>query len=282
MEKVKKYIFEYFFLIAGSVLFALGMAGFLDKAGISPGGFAGIAAIINRLTGLPTGATLFVINVPLLAVGFIKLGGSMIFRTLVSTFITSVAIDVFSAVLPTFSTDSIICALAGGVLMGSGMAMLFLHGSTSGGTDIAAKLLRRKYPFLSMGRLILILDAVIIGVSALVYGSMEAALYAVLAIIVSTTVIDKLMYGASGGKIAFIVTKEPEETKKAIFSVLKRGISEMTVYGGWSGEKKTMLVCAVRRQQMGDLQRILKQQQGVFVMLADAGEIMGNGFPNVE
>ncbi len=195
---------------------------FLDKAGISPGGFAGIAAIINRLTGLPTGATLFVINVPLLAVGFIKLGGSMIFRTLVSTFITSVAIDVFSAVLPTFSTDSIICALAGGVLMGSGMAMLFLHGSTSGGTDIAAKLLRRKYPFLSMGRLILILDAVIIGVSALVYGRMELALYAVLAIIVSTTVIDKLMYGASGGKIAFIVTKEPEETKKSNFQRFKK------------------------------------------------------------
>lgn len=278
-KKIWLTVYDYLFIVLGNLSFALGVVGFLQPVNISPGGLTGIAAIFNYLFSLPTGAMLFLLNLPLLIVGFIKLGGRTIFRTMISTVLSSVSIDVMTVFIKPISDDKIICALAAGVLMGAGMAMMFLHGATSGGTDIGAKLLRLRYPHVPMGRLILILDAVILAAAALVYRNLESALYSVLSILVSTTVIDKMMYGSGGGKVAFVITEKPDELKFQIYNTLKRGVTEIPISGGYSGEHGIMLMCALRRQQTANFHRTVKETDPkAFVIMADAGEVLGNGF----
>lgn len=118
-------VYDYLFIVLGNLSFAFGVVGFLQPVNISPGGLTGIAAIFNYLFSLPTGAMLFLLNLPLLIVGFIKLGGRTIFRTMISTVLSSVSIDVMTVFIKPISDDKIICALAAGVLMGAGMAMMF-------------------------------------------------------------------------------------------------------------------------------------------------------------
>ncbi len=282
VPKIKNFlyfIYDIIIITVGSCLFALGLVGFIEPAEISPGGFTGIAVIINYLTGFPTGTLLFFLNLPLLILGFIKLGGSMVVKTFISTLVSSLAIDIMEVYIPRLSQDKIICSLAGGVLIGVGMAMIFSRGATSGGTDIGAKLIQLKYPYFTLGRLILLMDAVIIGTSAIVFGSLEASLYSVLAIIVQTQLLDKILYGNEGGKVAFVITNNPDILIKAIFKEVQRGVTRMPISGGYSGETRTMLLCALRRQQLGAFRRAVKTADDkAFVVLADAGEIIGNGF----
>lgn len=278
-KKIWLTVYDYLFIVLGNLSFSLGVVGFLQPVNISPGGLTGIAAILNYLYALPTGAMLLLLNLPLLIVGFVRLGGKTIFRTMVSTVLSSVSIDLLTLFVRPVSSDKIICALAAGVLMGAGMAMMFLHGATSGGTDIGAKLLRLRFPHIPMGRLILLLDAVILAVASIVYNNLEAALYSVLSILVSTTVIDKMMYGSGGGKVAFVITEKPDELKHKIYHELKRGVTEIPISGGYSGERGTMLMCALRRQQTAGFHRTVKEvDQDAFVIMADAGEVLGNGF----
>lgn len=277
--KFKGLIKDGVFIFLGTVAYSLGIVGFLEPAGISPGGITGIATIFNYLFGLPTGLMLFLLNLPLLTLGLLKLGGSMTIKTVIATALSSLTIDTMEMFLGRLSSDPIICALAGGVLMGAGMGLLFLHGSTSGGTDIAAKLLQIKYPYVSTGRLILFLDAIVITIATIVYGNFELALYSVLGILVSTTVIDRFLYGNGGGKLAFIITEHPDDIKTRIYSNLKRGVSECSIRGGYSGSEKAMLLCALRRGQTGEFMASVKGvDKDAFIILTEAGEIFGRGF----
>ncbi len=279
MKYFKSLLKDGLFIVFGTIAYSLGIVGFLEPAEISPGGITGIATVFNYLLGLPTGLMLFLLNLPLLILGLIKLGGIMTIKTVISTALASLTIDAFEMFLMPLSSDPIICALAGGVLMGTGIAILFLRGSTSGGTDIAAKLLQIKYPYISTGRLILLLDAIVITVATIVYGNFELALYSVLSIIVSTTVIDRVLYGNGGGKLAFIITEHPEDIKSSIYTRLKRGVSECSIRGGYSGNGKTMLLCALRRQQAGEFLNSVKSvDTDAFIILTEAGEIFGRGF----
>jgi len=199
-------------------------------------------------------------------------------KTFISIFCSSIFIDVFSAILPLFTTDKIIASLSSGVAIGFGLSIIFLFGGTSGGTDIAAKLIKRKKPFLSIGRLILILDGAVITLSALVYANIEAALYSVLTILVSSNLIDKML-SSTGGKVAIIITSNSETLKKEIIENMGRGVSIIKAFGGYSGEEKTVLICALSRRQTMDFKRMIKiLEPKAFAIITDAEEIMGEGF----
>ena len=278
-KNLKQKLIDYLFLILGNVIFAVGLVAFLEPANISPGGFTGIASLINYTLGLKTGIVLLLLNVPVIIIGYIKFGGGMILRTLISAVISSVAIDTIAAFTPKITDDKIIASLAGGVFMGTGMAFVLLHGATTGGTDILAKLICKKLPFIPFGRVILITDAIVLTLAAIVYKNIETALYSVLTILVSTNIIDRFLYTSSAGKMAFIITTDPEEIKEKIYKTLGRGVTQIKTIGGYSGEEKTLIICALRRSQLGQFYRIVREiSSDDFVMLADLGEIFGNGF----
>ncbi len=274
---MKNFISDFALLSIGSALFSFGFATFLEPLSISPGGIAGVATVVSLFLPLPVGSLVFLLNLPLVIIGAFKLGKTLIAKTFISVLLSSVLIDVFS-LFGALATDKMIGALAGGVFVGIGMSMIFLRGGTSGGTDIAAKLLRLKNPYFPIGRLILIMDGIIIGASALIKGDIESALYSVIYVLVSTYIIDKML-SDEGGKIAFIITKKPKEIKRGIFANLGRGVSEISALGGFSGENKTLIICALYKRQSADFRKTVKEYDPeAFSVILEASEVMGRGF----
>ena len=214
-KRIFTFLTDILFYIAGGFIYSTAVLLFLSENGISPGGLTGIATILNYLFSLPIGTVVFVLNIPLLAAAFIKFGGIFIAKTAVATAIMSLMLDISGLFLPTIKIDPILAALFGGLLMGLGISMFMLRGATTGGTDIIAKLINRRFPHLTVGRLMLAADAAVVAATALVYKNIESALYAVIAIYTSSRVMDVILYGADRGKIVYVITDNSKERNDA-------------------------------------------------------------------
>lgn len=268
---------------AGSALYAVGINCFASPNGIAPGGLTGVAIILNHLFHLPIGMTIILLNVPLFAVGLKRIGVRFILRTMAATLIMSVLIDAAAPFLPEYTGNTLLACLYGGVLTGAGLALVFLRGATTGGTDIIAKLINGRFPFLSVGRVILAADVVIIAASAAAFKSVESALYAMIMIFTSSRIIDGALYGADKGKILFIVTSLPREISAAVMEEISRGVTVLEGRGAYSGEKRCVLMCAARRQETAKIQGIVRRiDAGAFIVVTEAGEIIGEGFKRIE
>lgn len=267
------------YFIVGAAVYSLAINMFLSPCGISPGGFTGIAAVINRLTAVPTGVAMVTLNIPVLILGYVKMGGPFIIKTAFATVLTSVGIDVTSQILPPLKADAILSAVFGGILMGLGISLVLLRGATTGGVDIIAKLVNRKYPHFSVGKIILITDGAVVALNAAVYRNAENALYSIVAIYASTRIMDMLLYGADRGKIIYIVTNSADQICQKINETLGRGVTKLSAVGGYTGEARTMLMCIVRVHEAAAVHNIVKQYDiRAFIVVCDAGEIIGEGF----
>ncbi|MCD7775135.1 MAG: YitT family protein [Clostridiales bacterium] len=287
MEKTKKskssaakeIILDIVICTAGSFIYALAVNCFVASNDISSGGITGLGILINYLWDLPIGASIFVLNVPLFIIAFIVLGWRFIVKTLFSTFLTSLFIDLGDLFMPSYSGDKLLAALFGGALMGIGLGIIFTRGSTSGGTDILSRLLKKKYPHLSMGRLMMVCDMCVALLAGLVYRNIESILYAVIVFLVSGRTIDFVLYGASRGKMMMIITSKSEEISKAITSETPRGVSILPVQGAYTGEERHMLLIVVRPQEVTKIRKIVKRyDEQPFIIISDASEILGLGF----
>ena len=277
--QIKELILDIIIIATGCVAYSVAVVLFLEPAKISPGGLTGIATLINYALDFPTGLTVFVLNIPLLIAGYFGFGGTFIVKTALSVALSSFLIDMIKAVFPPFNADTIICAIFGGILAGAGLSLVMLRGSTTGGIDIAVKLLNRRYNGISIGRLYLYLDGFIIVMAALVYGDIESALYTVLAIFLSSRIIDTFLYGNDSCRLFFIITDSPDELENEILGVLKRGVTEIKAIGGFSGGDKTLLMCVVRTNELALLKKIIqKSDSKAFYFITSVSDIYGNGF----
>ena len=271
-------------MFAGCVLYAVGFSVFIEPNSIAAGGATGVATIIHHFVGaLPIGFAIIVLNLPLFVLGFLKFKGAFLLKTIIATVLSSVLIDIFAEILPIYSGDMILSALAAGVTMGSGLALIMLRGATTGGTDIVAKLINKKFKFLPIGRLMLFVDAVIVFIAGIVYKSFETVLYSVLFLFTSSVVIDKLLYGADHGKLVFIVTKNSVQVLENITMTLGRGVTRINAYGGYTGEDVAVLMCAARSLELSKLLGVVKvSDENAFVVVTEAGEILGLGFRQLD
>lgn len=269
--------------IAGGIIYSVAVLIFLSANEISPGGLTGIATVLNYLFMLPIGTVMFLLNIPILIIGFMKLGGVFILKTTVATVIISIILDIIESFLPAVRVDPILAAVFGGLLMGLGVSMFMLRGATTGGVDIIAKLINRRFPHMTVGRLMLLSDAVVVALSAIAYKNVESALYSVIALYASSRVIDMMLYGADKGKIVYIITEKSAEMSREIMSLVKRGITLIGVTGAYTGRRLDMLMCTVRRNEVSAVCRLARENDGgAFIVIAEAGEILGEGFkPNV-
>lgn len=278
-DGAKQVIALLFFSLAGSFFYSVSVNTFTAPNDILLGGFTGIAVILQHLFEAPIGLAVVVMNIPLFLISLKKLGPAFVLRTLWTTLVSSAMIDWTATFLPVYEGDKLLSALFGGVFSGLGLSLFFLQNTTSGGIDILAKLLRQRFPHLSMGRLILGLDVLILGASYFVYRSVENLLYAVVVIYVSTQAIDVILYGAGSGKLFFIITSAAGELTDRINRELHRGVSVISTRGGYTGEERKMLFCVVRRQEIGKLTRLVREaDEKAFVVVSDAGSIFGEGF----
>lgn len=268
-----------FWWTVGSLLFSVAINVFTAPNEITVGGFSGIATVLNYLFGLPIGLCVFVLNIPFFIAAFSKLGFNFILKTVVATFEVSLFIDLLSPFLRGYSSDRLLCSIFGGVLLGAGLGLIFRHGATTGGTDIIAKLLKLKFAHLSMGRLIFIIDLVIILLSSFVYGNLESVLYALVTLFISTQAVDLIESGFSHSKSVFIVTENAQTVCREILSSLGRGVTVLNAVGGYTGKEKHLLFCAVRANEVIYISKILrKNDSNSFMTVTDADEIIGNGF----
>lgn len=265
--------------ILGAALYSVGVMAFITPSEISPGGVTGISTILSDFVGLSVGFWVIVLNIPLVIIGLVSFGIKFIGKTAAATFINAVMIDVVGAFLPQYSGDKLLAAIFGGIFMGSGLALVMLRGATTGGIDIVAKLTNRRYPHLSMGRLMLAIDAVIVIAAAFFYGKAETAMYSVVAIFASSYVMDSLLYGSDRGKLVLIVSDRPTEIADGIFEKARRGVTMVKTIGGYTGQTKTMLMCAARRSDVSAvLTAVRESDSAAFIVVAEAGEILGEGF----
>ncbi len=273
--------FDYFIIAMGSVVYALSVAIFTSPNNIAPGGITAISTMLNYMFGVPIGLFIFLLNIPLFVWGAIENGVSFLTKTVIATAFVSVAIDVLAPILPEYSGDTILAAVFGGILNGSGIGFIFFRGGSTGGTDIVALNIHKRFPYFSTGNIILLEDIVILIMVFFVYHTLESVLYAVITIFISIKVIDTISYGTSrgNGKLLFIITNKYDEVSGGIMNDLERGVTLLDGEGAYSGEKKRVIMCAVRPQQVYRITSGVKQiDENAFIIVTTAGTIQGEGF----
>ncbi len=285
---------DYLWIILGSIITAAAINIFLVPYKIAPGGVTGIATVVYYLSGerFPVGVTMLALNVPLFIMGMRFIGGKFILRTLFSTIFLSVVIDVSEPVTTYFadiyltkaesissSPDLLLYSIFGGFFMGLGLGFVFRSGATTGGTDLAARIVHHFIPQLTMGQLLLVIDSTVILFAAIAFNSFLLALYAILSLYLSTKVIDAILEGVNFAKAVYIISGKPDEIAQRIMTDLDRGVTALKGVGMYSGKEKTVLYCVLHRGQMQQLKELVtKADPDAFVILTDVREVLGEGF----
>ena len=280
-SRAKTLALDGLFFVAGALIDAVAVNVFTAPNHIAPGGITGIGTMLNYLFQTPIGMVNMIINIPIVIWAILEIGYKLVAKSIAAIIIFSVAIDTLALWLPAYDGNPFLAAIFGGVLEGIGLALVFMRGSTTGGTDMIARLLGKHFRHLSMGKLMLAVDLVVIAASALVYQKLESALYAIIAIFVSTRIIDTLLYGtdSGNGKLYFIISKKSDEIRQRILEDIDRGVTIIPIQGGYSGRDGEMLLCAVRRYEVTKINDIIHTaDRDAFVIVGEAGEITGEGF----
>lgn len=278
---IRTFLVDAVFFLAGSILYAASVNIFSAPNNIAPGGFTGIATMLNYLFGLPIGVTILVMNLPFFVWGAVEMGKKFLAKVIAGTVVTSVVIDLSAPFMPVYQGDMMLTCIFGGILCGAGLALIYMRGGATGGTDLIAMLLTRRIRTVSLAHLILIADMTIVLATLPVYGTIESPLYALVFIFVSTKVIDMVMYGIDSGtgKMMFIISRRNEKIRDRILEEMDRGVTELKSRGGFSGVEGEVLLCAVRRNEMPKIFDIVKAEDPkAFVIVGDAHQITGEGF----
>lgn len=277
---VKDFLIDTAVFVTASGLFSVGINCFMAKNNILNGGVTGIATILNYLYEIPIGTAIFVINVPLLIIAFKKLGILFVLRTFWVIGVSSVIINLGNA-LPVYENDLLISSIFGGVLSGLSLGMIFLRNATTGGVDIIARLIKLKYPHITLGKSIFLLDAIVIIAGGFVYGNAESVLYAAVTIFVSAQVLDYVVFGMSRGAVIMIFSEKSDEIRHIIINDLMRGVTVLKSQGGYTGSENNILLCACYDNQ---IQKIIKKiksaDEDAFFIVTQAKQIIGKGFIN--
>ena len=265
--------------ILGCSLYAIGVNSFTIPNNIAQSGITGLAVVLNYLFEMPVGTVNLIMNIPLLILMWVFLGKKLVARTLWVTVLLSTALDVFSLFMPEYTGDKILASLFCGLLQGAGLGLIMITGATSGGTDIVGRLIHKKWPHITVGTIVMIADALVVGLGMLVFRSIESGLYAIIMIFVSTKVIDALIYGTGNGKMLMIVTEKADEVSQAIVHSSPRGVSILPAKGAYTGNNKNILLCVARKHEVSGILKTVKSvDDKTFIIVSEANEILGEGF----
>ena len=270
----------YVWITLAALLYAIGFDWFYAPNLIGFGGVTGVGQVLNALFPiLPVGGVALVLNIPLFLLGWRLLGGHLLVSSLFAMTLSSLLVDALNLLITFQPLDQMLAAVCGGALVGLSLGVIFTQGATTGGTDLAARLLKLRLPWLSLGKLLLALDLVVIALAALVFGSVQTALYGVIAQVVSSFVTDTVLYGLDNAKVAYIISDRYQAINDAIIRDMDRGVTLLHGEGGWSGTDKKILLVAFKQRQIVSLKRTVKElDPDAFLIVCDAHEVLGKGF----
>lgn len=277
----KRICMDYVVITGACVLYGIAISLFLDPNNIAPGGVSGIAIMLNRLTHIETGTMILIINIPILLVGLWKFGLRFLISTIYATAVSSLFTNFFAG-YPVFTRDPLLAAVAGAALVAVALGLIFKCGATTGGTDIIVKLLRLKFPHLKTGRLFLLVDMMIVLISAFVFKNTDTALYALLAVMMMSVIFDAVLYGTDGAKLIYIISDNWQEISSRILEELDVGVTYLEGEGAYSNMKKRVIMCVVRKQIAPQIEEVVKEEDGdAFMIVSSAAEIYGEGYKNI-
>ena len=263
----------------GCAVFALGFDLFLEPNDLNVGGMSGLAMVARKLLGFGSiGVLTAMFNVPLFLLGAKKLGKKFLFGSLAGMLLSSLFIDLFAGI-PKPGTEILLDSLYGGLFVGAGLGLVFLAGATTGGSDIAAKLLRRRFRSASLGKVMLVIDLAIITLTGIVFQDLSKTLYSALPLAVSSLVMDQLLYGLDHSTVALIISERYEQVSKAIEIRLDRGATVLDGSGSYTGKPRPVLMSAVRQRELPEVKAIVREiDPDAFVILLPAHQVLGEGF----
>ena len=265
--------------VVGSAMFALGFALFLEPYGMSPGGISGLAMVLVHLLDIGSVGTLTIlINLPLFLLGGLKIGKRFFVGSLIGMLLSSVLIDLF-AVFQAPEVEPLVGVLYGGGLCGLGLGIVFIIGSSTGGSDILVRLLKLRWRNVPIGQISLCFDAFVIVLTGLVYRDITSALYTGLAVFVTSQVIDMVVYRFDFSKVALIITKEHEKVAQVISDKLERGATFLYGQGTYSRTDTKVVLTAVKKQQLAELKDLVVAiDPDAFIIVQEAHQVLGDGF----
>lgn len=276
---MKKQIWDCIFILTGGMIWAFGLNTFLIPNAIAAGGITGLAAAFCQFVPVSVGTLIILLNLPIFLFSIVKRGMGFSVRTFLVLCVTSVLIDVSGIFMPVFSEDKLFAAIIGGVLCGVGLGLIFMRGFATGGTDLLASLISDRLPTVSYGRLVLMLDAVVVLIAAFCYRDWRSGLYSALTVYVSGEVIDKVLSGATTGKSVYIISEKHAEISAAILERMQRGVTLLDGEGGFSRRRMPVLMTVVRKYELYRIKNIVTEyDREAFVTVGDVTEILGRGF----
>lgn len=242
-------------------------------------GLTGLAQVINYvLPWTSIGVLVAIMNIPLFLLGWRLIGGHLLVSSLYSMLVSSLAIDGIALIHTFQPMDTILACLVGGAMMGVGLGMVFAQGATTGGTDVIARLLKLKFPWLPMGKLVLIPDFVVLTLVGAVFGSVNAALYGLVALFVSAKVIDEMLYGLDESKVAYVISNQWRKIADAILA-RNRGVTILNAEGAYTGDEKQVLLVAFKQREIVEVKRIVHSMDPTaFLIVCSAHDVLGEGF----
>lgn len=273
---------KYASITLGCVLFAAAFDLFLTPNQIAPGGVSGLSVLLHFLTGLPVGAGILLLNLPLFFFGARRLPRGFLSSTVYATLLSSLLTDAFSA-LPPLTPDPMLAAVYGGVCLGLSMGLIFRAGATTGGTDILGRLIRKRFPRFPLGRILLLLDSAVLLLSAAVFRDLSRALYALIAVYLNARLIDLLLYGAGGQKLVYIISARSGRIAQRIVQELSRGVTLLSARGGYSGAPLDVILCALESHENDRVSAIAREEdENAFCIIVNAQKVEGLGFRTPE
>lgn len=275
-NKILKYLKEYLIITVGCFFYAVSINYFFISNHLAEGGVAGICLILFYLFKLPVGIMYFVINIPLLIMGWKLVGRDFLFKTLYGTSCLSFLITL-TETWKGPSNDIMLGSIYGGVLIGIGLGLIFMVNGSTGGTDVVARILNRYFD-IPMGRTMLILDVVILGIAAIFFGK-EIVMYTLISMTIVSKAIDYFQDGYTKAKGITIISSKSEEIKERIMNETGRGTTIIKGEGGFTGNEMNLLFCVVSKFEVTKVKTIVKETDSfAFLTISDVSEVLGEGF----
>mgnify|MGYP002537845630 FL=1 len=277
-KKIKKIIIEISETILGAFFMATATSLFLLPNQLSSGGFAGIATIAYYFLNIPMGTTILALNIPLFIFAGYKLGKDFFIKSIIGTTSFSIFIDILDKLEP-FTHDRFLACIYGGIIIGIGTAIILKANASTGGSDLVSMLTRKYKPDIRTSNVIIIVDAIIVGLNMIFFKEIEIGLYSAIAIYLMGKMIDIVFEGIYFTKLLIIISDKNEQIAEEIGEQVGKGTTGLYGKGMYTDESKLVLICAASRGDVAKVKNVSKKVDSkCFIIIANAREVLGLGF----
>ena len=276
---VRKVMDEGWRMLASVILMGGAMLVFTVPNHIVPGGVSGLSTAVAELVPLKVGTVNFILSVIIEGMGCLNFGVKFVMRSLIISTGLSIFLNIFEGMIPAYTSDPLVAAIAGGAMFGVSCGILLGRGISSGGTDTITLIIKKYFPHVSVGKTLMLTDALVVLVSTIIFKNIDVAIYSAFTIFCSGQVVDKIVVGMDVAKLIYVITDSPEKIQNHLVEKMDLGVTVLTGKGGFSQTEKGVLMLAVRRTMFSAVLRAVKQLDvNSFVIVQDASEVWGEGF----